>query len=172
MTPQELIARYNIRHLYHFTDAANVESIRAYGGLLSLEQLEQCGIIAPRPGGNDWSHDADRWRGLHRYVHLSFTDDHPMRYVAENDRRIGPTYTLRISASILHGPGLLFTTDIANKSGVQLLEWDQAVSAIDFEVLYTWLDWRDPEIQNRKRQARRAEILVPNGVSVQFIENI
>lgn len=172
MTPQELIARYNIRHLYHFTDAANIESIRVNGGLLSLEQLELRNIIAPRPGGNQWSHDADRRRGLHRYVHLSFTDDYPMRYVAEKEGRIGPTYTLNVSASILHSPGLLFTTDIANKSGVQLLEWDQAVSVIDFEVLYTWMDWRDPEIQNRKQQARRAEILVPSSVSVQLIENI
>ncbi len=138
MTPQELIARYNIRHLYHFTDAANVASIRANGGLLSLDQMERRGIIACRPGGNQWSHDADRCRGLHRYVHLSFTGDHPMCYVAENDGRIGPTQTLRISASVLHGAGLLFTTDIANKSGVQLLDWDQAVSAIDFEVLYTY----------------------------------
>lgn len=172
MTPQELIHRYNILWVYHFTDTSNIESIHSSGGLLSLEQLEERQIISHRPGGNQWSHDADRCRGLHRYVHLSFSNDHPMRYVAEKDGRIGPTSILRINSAILAYPGVLFTTDIANKTGVQLLDWNKAVASIDFDVLYTWMDWGDPEVQNRKQQARRAEILVPMTVPIQMIEAI
>ncbi|MBV5310657.1 DarT ssDNA thymidine ADP-ribosyltransferase family protein [Chromatium okenii] len=172
MTPEELICYFNIKHLYHFTDVANLDSIRLYGGIYSLKQLEQRQIVSLRPGGNQWSHDADRRRGLHQYVHLSFMDTHPMCYAAEKERRIGPTATLRIHPNVLMSQGTMFTSDVANKSGIVMLSLVEAVEKIDFEVIYNRTDWSDPVIQDRRRQARKAEALIPEFIPLQMIGNI
>ncbi len=59
------------RHYLHFTDEANLASIRKHG-LLSMRQLKQRGIEIPAPGGNQWSQDADAASGMDAYVHLCF----------------------------------------------------------------------------------------------------
>ena len=67
---------------------SNIESIKKNGGLLSLGALERRGIEIPVPGGNQWSHDADKMKGLHEYVHLAFVDDHPMLFRSKQEGRI------------------------------------------------------------------------------------
>jgi hypothetical protein len=42
---------------------------------------------------------------------------------------------------------------------------------IDYEVLYTRTDWRDPVIQQRLAQAERCEILVPRFIPLELIRN-
>ena len=59
-----------ISYLFHFCDTRNVPLIRKLRGLYSLEMLEKKGIEVPAPGGNDWSREADRKKGLHKFVHL------------------------------------------------------------------------------------------------------
>ena len=51
---------------------------------------------------------------------------------------------------------------MSNKSGVPILEQDQAKTQIDFDALFTYMDWRDPETQTRRHAAIKSEILVPN----------
>ncbi|MBA3243069.1 MAG: DUF4433 domain-containing protein [Acidobacteria bacterium] len=65
-------------YFYHFTDTRNLASIAKYG-LLSLRQLSDRGIKVAAPGGNEWSHDADRHKGLDDHVHLCFMDEHVRR---------------------------------------------------------------------------------------------
>jgi len=48
--------------VWHFTDRANLESIQQHG-LLSLAEAGRRNITIPVPGGNEWSHDADRKKG-------------------------------------------------------------------------------------------------------------
>ena len=43
---------------------------------------------------------------------------------------------------------------------------------IDFDVLYTWMDWRDADIQARRRAAELSEILVPEHVALDKITNM
>jgi hypothetical protein len=169
MTADELIRRYGIQFLYHFTDEANLESIGTHGGLYSVEDLERRGIDVSRPGGNDWSRDADALKGFQRYVHLSFIDDHPMKFLAEQDGRIGPVRTLFIDAKVLSWPGVIFTADVSNKSGVLGLNLNEAIEQIDFEVIYTRTNWRDKLIQERRRQAKKAEILVPQHIPLSMM---
>lgn len=172
MSADELIARYRIKWLYHFTDEANLPPIRQHGGLYSLEELKKRNIAVPRPGGNDWSRDADRIKGLHRFVHLSFTDNHPMRHVAERDGRIGPVKILQVDASVMAQLGVLFSADISNKSGVDTFPNSEAEQRIDFQVIYEWTDWRDPAIQARRNRAKRAEVLVPNHIPLRFLDGL
>src|SRR5436309_575323 len=106
MDPEEFLARYRPRALYHFTDLENLASIRA-DGLLSVVELAIRGIVVPKPGGNEWSRDQDRRRGVDSLVHLGFTDNHPMEYIARQNGHIGATRYLQIDPSIMLEAGVM-----------------------------------------------------------------
>lgn len=156
--------------LYHFTDRRNLESIRLNNGLHPYRDLVKQKIVIPAPGGNQWSHDADEMFGVDRYVHLCFRSQHPMEYVARQDGRITDSIFLQIHPSVLQIPGVLFTNDVSNKSGVTPVAITDAV--IDYEVLYTRTDWSDPLIQQRLKQIEKYEVLVPCFIPLSHIRNI
>lgn len=166
---KSILAKYNIKSIWHFTDESNIDLIRANGGLLALGELERRRISIPSSGGNQWSHDADKYKGVHEYVHAAFLDDHPMLFAAKQDARIAKPVWLQIDASIILEPDVLFTNDVSNKAGIQLLTADQARDQIDFEVLFTYTDWRNPEIQARRRAALKSEVLIPRSIPLNKI---
>lgn len=168
---QTLIDR-GVRHLYHFTDKSNIESIINCGGLLSLVALKEKGLNNVKHGGNQLSHYADSLKGVDRYVHLCFRDTHPMKYVASNEGRISNPCWLEINLSILGVEGVLYSSDVSNKSGVRLLPPDEAKKEIDLEGLYDFLDFHEEGNQARKNNARKSEILIPNIVPIDKILNI
>jgi hypothetical protein len=169
---QAILTRYQIDAVWHFTDRSNLTLIQQHQGLLSLAESRRRGVKVPMPGGNDWSHDADEMKGVHKYVHLAFLDDHPMLYLAKQESRITDPIWLKIDASILLEQGTMFTNDVSNKSGVEILTPGAAHDMIDFEVLFTRTDWRDPEIQARLKAAKKSEILVPTIVPINKILGI
>jgi hypothetical protein len=118
---KSIIEKYRIDCVWHFTDRANLSSIEKYGGLFPLKVLNDRGIKIPVQGGNDWSQDADRSKGLDKYVHLTFLDNHPMLFVSRQEGRIRDPIWLKIDASILVTPKVRFTTDVSNKRGVKIL---------------------------------------------------
>lgn len=154
--------------IWHFTDRSNIELIKEHG-LLSFAELETRGVQIPAPGGNEWSHDADKINNLDKYVHLTFIDEHPMLYRAKEDGRIKNPIWLKIDVSVILIENVLFSADVSNKSGVNLLTAEQAAIEIDFEVLFTYMDWRDPVIQARRQNAKKSEILIPNMIPVDKI---
>lgn len=83
-----ILEENGIRHLYHFTDRSNIPLIKRYGGLLSWTYCDKHGIRIPKPGGGQLSRQLDVSRNLQDYVRLSFTREHPMKYIAKNDGRI------------------------------------------------------------------------------------
>jgi hypothetical protein len=172
MPTQDPFLQYAVTSFYHFTDRRNAASICERGGLHSLAALREMGIEIPAPGGNDWSHDADEMKGLDRYVHLCFRPNHPMEYVARQDGRIVDSVYLQIHPDILRTEGVMFTADVSNKSGVEVIPLADALEIIDFTVLYTRTDWSDPEVQQRLRQAEKYELLVPNHVPMKYIRNL
>ena len=141
-----------------------------HGGLLSLVELERKGIDIPISGGNDWSHNADKLKNVQEYIHLAFVDDHPMLYIAtEKEKRILNPVWLKIDSSILLEDNVRYTLGVSNKSGMQILQPEEAREQIDFEVLFTRTDWKDPEIQARRKAAKKSEILVPDFVPIEKI---
>ena len=170
-TTKDLFQRHAVTHLYHFTDRRNLPRIREVG-LLSRAKLRELEIEIPAPGGNDWSHEADLWKGLDEYVHLCFRNNHPMEYTARQDGRIDESIFLRIHPEVLEFEGVKFTPDVSNKSGIPIYSIDDAHEMIDFEVLYTQTDWRDPVIQERLQQAEKCEILVPDEIPLELIRNL
>jgi hypothetical protein len=158
--------------LYHFTDRRNLPLIRELGGLYPLAKLRKKNIEVPAPGGNDWSQDADCMKGMDKYVHLCFRNNHPMEYLARQAGRIADTIFLQIHPEVLLWDGVKFTNDVSNKSGVEAHTIEEATEMIDFEVLYTRTDWRDPEVLARLQQAEKYEILVPKKIPLELIRNL
>ena len=166
---QATLQRYGVNGIWHFTDRTNVQSIINNGGLLSLTESRRRRLAIPTPGGNQWSHDADGIRGVDQYVHLAFLDDHPMLFRAKEDKRITDPVWLKISTAILANPDVRYTMDVSNKNGVPILTAREAIDELDFQVLFTRTDWREPEIQARRRSALKSEILIPNHVPIEMI---
>ncbi len=164
-----IIKKYKFDSVWHFTDKSNLDLIKKHKGLLSFGELETRGIEIPIAGGNDWSHDADKLKDVHDYVHLAFVDDHPMLFRAKQEGRIPNPIWLKIKSSIILQDDVKFCSDVSNKSGVAILSSQQAKNQIDFDVLFTYLDWKDSEIQARRQAALKSEILVPKFVPIDNI---
>lgn len=171
MTPQEFISRFPVR-LYHFTDTRNIESIRRLNGLYPLATLRGQGIEIPAPGGNQWSIDADAMKGVDRFVHLCFFDEHPMEFIARRDGHIQTTRFLSVDPRILCLGETRITLDVSNKSGIPCLAVQEALEQMDLDVMYTRMDWSQPDIQARRRQVEKYEVLFPGLIPLTALSEI
>ena len=154
---------------YHFTDVSNLVSIRQ-NGLLSMAELRHRRIKVERPGGNQWSRDADRISGMDQYVHLCFWSQHPMEYAARQDGRIQQSRFLRVKLETIKIPGVLVTDQVSNKSGVQGTLVRESFGNLDLNVIYNQTDWTQKEVKKRLLASRKYELLVPNYVPVSYLE--
>lgn len=171
MTPEGLIKELGIKSLYHFTDRKNLEGIAEHG-LLSMEMLRSEGLVVPRPGGNDWSQEADMRRGLHRFVHLCFVKNHPMQFRAEQEQRIGPCSWLEVDPAVMATPDAWFTLEVSNKRDARLLRFRDWFEEADLEVLFATCDFRDPCIQERRQSAVKYEVLIPDRIALAMIKGL
>lgn len=161
-----------INSLFHFTDQRNLPSIKETGGLFSYAKLTEMGIEIPAPGGNDWSHEADGYKGMDRYVHLCFRRTHPMEHVARLEGRIVSSIFLNVGTDVLKVVGAKFTDGVSNKADVETYSIEEAMGIIDFDMLNGgWKDWGDPAIQERLQRVEKYEILVPDHVPLGLILN-
>lgn len=161
-----IIQKWKIDSLFHFTDVNNISSIKEKG-LLSIRDLAEqeikfCAV------SNDWSQDADQNRGLDAYVHLCFHNSHPMAFNRQVQKQNSISF-LRISTDVLYFDNVLFTADVSNKSGVKPFSVDCFEQMIDCEVLFTVTDWSNKLIQERLQRARKAEILIPRFIPSEMI---
>jgi hypothetical protein len=161
-----------IHTLYHFTDRRNLALIRENGGLYPLAELETAGIEIPAPGSDEGSRYVDRQRDLHQYVHLCFKNNHSMEHVARQQGRIGDTVFLQIHPSVLDWEGVLFCPVMANSNNATFHGMEEARGMIDFEVLYSYTNWKDPAVQERLQAAEKYEILVPRAIPLDLIRNL
>lgn len=76
----EILRENSIYKFYHFTDRANLNSIREKGGLYSWHYCDNNNVFIPKTGGDTLSRELDKRHKLHDYVRLSFCDDHPMQF--------------------------------------------------------------------------------------------
>jgi len=146
--------------------------IRQLKGLYSAASLKKAGWSVPAPGGNEWSQDADAWVGMDQYVHLCFCNSHPMEFLARQSGRIQTSIFLEIDPAILTADGVLFTAGVSNKAGMARHTIEEAKQLIDFDVICTRMDWRDPAILQRRKDAEKCEILVPDGFDIKWIRNM
>jgi hypothetical protein len=168
MEVRKTLDKYRARSVWHFTDKANLDAILGEG-LFCYAELTRRGVKIPMPGGNDWSHDADKAKGIDEYVHLSFLFDHPMLYRAREEGRIQNPVRLEIALAVLDSSEVRYCAEVANKSGAEILTDAQAAQRIDFEILYTRADWKDPIVHARRKAAEKSQILVPRTVKTENI---
>jgi hypothetical protein len=182
------ISKTKLECLYHFTDERNLPLIRMHG-LLPYKDVLERNLGPVFPGGNDWSHEADIFRGLHSYVHLCFKDNHPMEYQRRTEGYIGNTRYLRISPQVLHLPGVMACAGVANKSGSMIYPLEEALDMIDIEILFdrsvdfskrAWEACGEDEekksaiqaLRDRFNEAKKAEILIPVCIPTHLIGNL
>ncbi len=156
------------KRFFHFTDIENLPGIRQRG-LLSMATIRGENIQVPRPGGNQWSWDADTACGMDEYVHLCFFKSHPMEWRAREEGRITKSAFLEINPEILRVNGVLVTDMVSNKSGCKPMSPEEAFDKLDLEVIYKRLDWTTAEVKERLNTAKKYEILIPNAVPLNMI---
>jgi hypothetical protein len=156
---------------YHFTDERNLPLIRSKG-LLSRRELRKRSIVVPAPAGNKWSWERDDAIGMDRFVHLCFMSSHPMEYRAREDGRIGTVKFISIRPEIIKLPGVLLADRVANKRGAIVGPVIDMLGILDIDVMYNKKDWSDAANQRRRENARKFEILVPDGVPKYYLQNI
>jgi hypothetical protein len=155
---------------YHLTDVRNLTSIKEHG-LLSTAAL-RARSIETVTGGNQWSLDADRSKGMDAFIHLCFFNEHPMEYLAKKDGRIKTSKFLLIDPAVLRTPNSLIAKDVSNKADASYGNAEEFIEQVDLKVIYTKTDWKDKAVQDRLRAARKSEILIPEHIPLNFIRNL
>lgn len=107
----------SITQLYHFTDRANLKSIKECGGLYSWHHLQRNNIDIPFPGGDIQSRELDRSYNSEDFVRLSFTINHPMMFVAKKQDRIKDPVILKIASEVCFFQETKFSDMNATKKG-------------------------------------------------------
>lgn len=157
--------------VYHFTDEANLQSIKDNGGIFSLNKIKEKGIAGISYISNYWSKNADIYKSLDTFVHLCFAKQHPMAYNAKEKGK--NLIWLEIDTIILKNiDGVLYTNDVSNKSGVHLLDNDEAKCVLDIKAITKFLPFDCGNNQERKIATYKYEILIPDCVSLEYIKNI
>lgn len=101
-----VLHRNGIKTLFHFTDAANLDSIREHG-LMSASTLHERSVSSVM-NSDQTSRDRDRKMGLEGFVRLSFNAKNPMQYIAVQQKRVTKVVMLQIDLDVVSRPGVLF----------------------------------------------------------------
>ena len=164
-----ILCNYGITKLYHFTDRSNLPSIIASRGLLSWADCEEKGISISHPGGDSASRYSDKRANLHHYVRLSFTNQHPMMFVARREGRIPNPVILEIDRSVIFEDTTLFSDMNAVKREAFIGGDINAFKNIHFSSV---VRNRHFDLPTREQKYFQAEILVHNYISLERIYNI
>lgn len=165
----QILEKYNISKLYHFTDRENIASIIKNGGLFSYGDCIKRGIRINRPGGSVLSHELDFKENLQDYVRVSLCKKHPMMYTAIQDERIVSPVILEIDTDVLFIEGNIFS----DKNAVRT-DSNKGKSLADFRRIHfnTVKKRSQFEVDEDEQEYYQAEILVPHYISLNYILNI
>jgi hypothetical protein len=163
---QEVLHKNGITTLYHFTDIANIDSIKNHGGLYSWSYCDNNGITIPYPGGDTLSRGLDKQYNLQDFVRLSFCNDHPMKWRLEQDGR--DLVLLEIKIDVAYFEKTQFSdinaTDSVHKHGATL----QDLQRINFKATQRNYVSRD----DADFKLHQAEMLIKTWIPKRYITNI
>jgi len=158
----KVMQRHGIQQLFHFTDAANLDSIRVHG-LLSASSLASNSIDSVM-NSDELSRTLDKARGLEDYVRLSFNDKNPMQFKALQEKRVSKLVMLRVKMQVVSRPGVLFSdcnatrNDVVKSANPDVVRFDIVKAKSQFEV------------KQDLRHYYQAEVLVPSPIPPHLIE--
>lgn len=165
MSIRETLSSYGIESIYHFTDKANLNSIEKYG-IQSLFNINTKQINVSHYGAESLSHSLDRNRGLDKFVHLAFIQDHPMYHVAKKRKTIITPVWIELDISIIFDEDTLFSDEVANKNGAKIFTMNDILTYIDIPNLFNYKDfWSGME-------TRKAEIMAYKKIKTNKIKGI
>ena len=162
---QKILNQNYITTLYHFTDMSNINSIHNNGGLYSWFYMENKGIQIPTPGGNQFSRQLDRQKGLQDYVRLSFNTHQPMMYIAKKDHRIKDPRILKIDPQVIYWNTTNFSNLNAADNNAEVGNNISNFKNIRFTIAKQNKYYED-EIE---RKLVQAEVLVKTHIPIEFI---
>jgi len=165
MSIKETLENYGITSIYHFTDKANLRLIEKYG-IQSLKNIFSLDIPVKHFGAEELSHNLDQRKGLDKYVHLAFIDDHPMYHVAKRRGNLKDPVWIEIDSSILYDQNTLVCDQVANKTGANLFQINKVLDFIDFDIILL----KDHSFI--RKEARKAEIMAYNEIPTNLIKGI
>ncbi len=163
---ENILREYNIESLYHFTDSSNIASIKEHGGLYSWWTANEKGIFIPKSGGDDLSKSLDERYNLEDYVRLSFTQNHPMMYVAQKNGCILNPIILKIDPQIIFWKDTIFSDMNATKNNHSHGKEFNDFKRIKFDVVTKQSQFDIPEIDKPYYQA---EVMVRKFIPICFI---
>lgn len=156
-----------IEKFYHFTDRANLQSIRENNGLYSRYRMLKNGIKPLRYGSNDTSDKIEFRKNLHYYVHLTPTNTHPMLHVAKQRGSIQDPVLLEIDPRIIFLNYSYFTNINATDTNAIVGKKLYNLKSINFDLIKSGR-WSG---ENEKKQYQ-AEILIKGVLPSKFIKNL
>ena len=162
-----VIETNDIKALYHFTDKANLQSIKDYGALYSWYYCLVNNIEVPVPGGGELSHQLDKKKGLHNYVHISFTRNHPMMFVPPS--RANNCVILSIDPEAIFWVNTKFANKNATRNDVNIGSTIDDFKKIKFDIVKLRNHFDLDEITKPYYQG---EILVLEKIPLEFIRNL
>ena len=163
----QILEEQGIKYLYHFTDASNIESIKAQGGLYSREYCEEHNIVIPKPGGDDLSVSLDARHNLEDYVRLSFNKTHPMSFKLQISGKYNLVW-LKIKLDVALARETLFSDMNATKTGHHHGGTFEDFQMIDFEAVNGPCPTNDSPLYSK----HQAEVLVKTFIPIEYIVNI
>jgi hypothetical protein len=95
-----------------------------------------------------------------------------MEYSARKAGTIIDSLFLKISPAVLLLDGVLMTCAVANRSDVSTMSPSEALDNIDLEVIYRNTVWTNPNVKERRKVAKKCEVLVPDLVPPNYILNM
>ena len=174
----QILKEQGIEYLYHFTDVANLQSIKKQKGLFSREYCRTHNIIIPKPGGGDLSADLDNRYNLQDYVRLCFIKDHPMAWDLQKHRIVlnrklqrFERYNLvwlKIKIDVALAKETLFSDMNATKTGHHHGGSFADFQMIDFEAVKALHPKKDSPLYSK----HQAEVLVKTFIPIEYILNI
>lgn len=162
---ENFLDEHGIKYLYHFTDRANLESIRKEG-LYSYRYLMQ-NKITTYPGGDEEMQKKDKEYDLDDHIRLSFCERHPMgwRLKTQENRDF---VILKIDRRVVFSKTTLFSdinaTNPNHHHGGELTNL-KAVNMDAVNAQYSTLD----SIQHEQKTA---EVMVKKNIPLEYILNI
>ncbi|MDR3350246.1 MAG: DUF4433 domain-containing protein [Prevotellaceae bacterium] len=172
---EQLLEQNGITILYHFTDRANIKSIRQYGGLYSWYYCDKQNIVIPKPGGSIDSRKNDGMNNKRDYVRVAFSKEHPMYYVAQRDGRISNVVWLEISIEVVY----LHHTEFADKNAAAHSSYKpnigskiQDLKNVRFDILKKAKRVKHYNLTNEEKPYNQAEVLVKTWIPEKYITNI
>ena len=172
---QKILQENGIAGFYHFTDKSNLKSIKENGGLFSWNYCDLNRIEIPKPGGSLVSRQNDTVNGKKDFVRIAFNKEHPMLFIAQNDRRISRPVWLDIDIEVAY----FEHTEFSDKNAAAFSSYTpiigketQHLANIRFDILKKAEIVKHYKLLDDEKPYNQAEVLVKTWIPIEYIKNI